>query len=79
MNLTMLSALEAPYGGDARGGEVVAFKPRRPLPPAQRWRRAVEYAYRDAFLDCSEGIVYGEPLPRNEEPLVFPRLVDPDE
>jgi hypothetical protein len=78
MNLTMLSDGESLYGEYARRGEVVAFVLRRPLPPAERMRRAVERACRGIDLICG-GTVYGDPRPREEDALVFPRLVDPDE
>jgi hypothetical protein len=79
MNVTMLSDVESLYGEDARRGEVVAFVRRRPLPPAERRRRAVEYTYRDAYLNCGGDGQYGDPPPREERLPVFPRLVDPDE
>jgi hypothetical protein len=78
MNLTMLSDLESLYGEDARRGEVVAFVLRRPLPPVERMRRAVERSCRGFDLVCGD-TAYGDPLPREEEPPVFPRLADPDE
>jgi hypothetical protein len=78
MNLTMLSDVESLYGEDARRGEVIAFARRRPLPPVERMRRAVERACRGIDLICGD-TVYGDPRPREEAALVFPRLADPDE
>jgi len=78
MNLTMLSDVESLYGEGARRGEVIAFVRRRPLPPAERRRRAIAYAYRCVDLICGN-TVYGDPRPREEDAPVFPRLVDPDE
>lgn len=78
MNLTMLSDLESLYGEDPRRGEVVAFVRRRPLPPAERRRRAIAHADRCVVIDCCD-TVYGDPRPRGETAPVFPRLVDADE
>ncbi len=76
MRTTSLSDLETLYGADARRGEVVPFVWRRPLPPAERKRRAEEHAFRYADLICG-GAEYGEPRPIENAPT-FPRLVDPD-
>ena len=78
MNLTMLSDVESLYGEDASRGEVIAFVWRRPRPPVERMRRAVERACRGIDLICGD-TVYGDPRPREEESPVFPRLADPDE
>ena len=77
MNLSKLSDVESLYGDDGCGGEVVAFVRRRPLPPVERMRRAVERSCRGFDLICG-GTVYGDPRPREEDALVFPRLVEPE-
>jgi hypothetical protein len=64
------------YGVVARRGEVAPFVWRRPLPPAERWRRAVEQSLRFGIV-CG-GAEYGGPRPLEEEPRAFPRLVDPE-
>ena len=76
MRSTSLSDIETLYGVSARRGEVVPFVRRRPLPPAERWRRAVEHSLRFGII-CG-GAVYGAPRPLEEEPRAFPRLVDPE-
>ncbi len=77
MRTTSLSDIETLYGVAARRGEVVPFVRRRPLPPAERWRRAVEHAHPGCDLICG-GAVYGDPRPSEEEARAFPRLVDPE-